>query len=384
MVRQLLAHIVNAAVIPASPSWPPSPPERSPARDPPGLARRDLDGHRLPGIDGWRRPGGSWPSVRPRSSSRRRRGRGFLAQDLDERAPGRALSVVEKPSAPGTRLRGDLGRDLHPVAHHEPGAGDPPPRHRRRAPRPARARPARRGVPRAGHPSHVAVAALDRRPAGLRALLAPCRRIFPFRSCSCSTWAAAFMEGFADWLNGVVPLRSCWRRTASARWRATSTSRRAIATSSSGPSGCSRPPTSRRSAGSAPPPPCCSAPLARIAGPARLGVLLTGMGEDGAAGLRDMRAAGGRHHRRARELVGGLRHAGGRRAARRCGLGPPPRPHRAPPAARASGRPRTPEVPRERSRRRRPTRRPRASCWSRILRPRRCNCACCWRRAASR
>jgi two-component system chemotaxis response regulator CheB len=60
----------------------------------------------------------------------------------------------------------------------------------------------------------------------------------------------------------------------------------------------------------------CLIPSSRLAGRKAVGMILTGMGRDGAAGLLEMRQAGADHHRSERKDLCGLRHAA-RRARNR-------------------------------------------------------------------
>ena len=50
---------------------------------------------------------------------------------------------------------------------------------------------------------------------------------------------------------------------------------------------------------------------ARYAGTNAVGVIMTGMGDDGARGMLEMKQAGARHHRPGRGDLRGLRHAAG-------------------------------------------------------------------------
>jgi two-component system chemotaxis response regulator CheB len=101
-----------------------------------------------------------------------------------------------------------------------------------------------------------------------------------------------FMEGFASWLAGVTPspLEVMERRTLLAPGRVylAPCHRHLIiegafaALDDSPPIGSHRPSADMMFSS-----------MARTAGAAGIGVLLTGMGEDGAAGLRELRGSGG-------------------------------------------------------------------------------------------
>jgi two-component system chemotaxis response regulator CheB len=141
-------------------------------------------------------------------------------------------------------------------------------------------------------PSHVAVAASTGGPPAFARVLGALPADFPVPILLVQHMGAAFMEGFADWLNGVVPLRVVLAQdgvrpvaghvyVAPGDRHLTLGPSGLLATSDEPPVGGQRPSAT-----------VLFRSLARVAGPRGLGVLLTGMGEDGAAGLRDMRAAG--------------------------------------------------------------------------------------------
>ncbi len=62
--------------------------------------------------------------------------------------------------------------------------------------------------------------------------------------------------------------------------------------------------------------------VARYAGKNAVGVIMTGMGDDGAQGMAEMKGGRGPHHRPGRGHLGRLRHAAGGHKARRRGQGP--------------------------------------------------------------
>ncbi|MEH3144992.1 MAG: chemotaxis-specific protein-glutamate methyltransferase CheB [Methylobacterium frigidaeris] len=141
-------------------------------------------------------------------------------------------------------------------------------------------------------PTHVAVAASTGGPPAFARLLGALPADFPAPILLVQHMGAAFMEGFADWLNGVVPLRVVVAQdgvrplpghiyVAPGDRHLTLGTAGLLTTSGDPPVGGQRPSAT-----------VLFRSVARIAGPRGLGVLLTGMGEDGAAGLLDMRAAG--------------------------------------------------------------------------------------------
>ena len=233
-----------------------------------------------------------------------------------------ALSVVEKPVGvrPMPATRRWPATICTQLLHHEPGPGDP-----------AAARSAPNGLGRSPAPALAATAAAARRRACWRSpprpaarrrwpgCSAPCPQTFPLPVLVVQHMGAAFMDGLRDLARR--------RRAAAGRARAgrrarpspaASTWRPATGTSSSAPAGTLRVVDEpRRSRGQRPAATVLFRSWRRQLGAAGLGVLLTGMGEDGALGLA-RHAPGRRPDRgRAREHRRGLRHAGGGGAARR-------------------------------------------------------------------
>ncbi len=207
-----------------------------------------------------------------------------------------ALSVVEKPVGTGHRAyeaiadqictqlrimsqvpvirRRPIGAER--LARTEPGRDE------------ARAAP----IPATQAPSVLAVAASTGGPPAFAKLLGALPADFPLPVLLVQHMGAAFMEGFADWLNGVVPLtvviaREGVRPQAGQVYVAPGDRHLTL-----GPGGLlalvDEPPVG----GQRPSATLLFRSVARVAGPRGLGVLLTGMGEDGAAGLLDMHVAG--------------------------------------------------------------------------------------------
>ncbi|QRE73779.1 chemotaxis-specific protein-glutamate methyltransferase CheB [Methylobacterium aquaticum] len=206
-----------------------------------------------------------------------------------------ALSVVEKPVGTGNRAYEAIADQICtqlrimsqvPVIRRRPiGAerltrGDAP-------------REDLRGtIPATQAPSVLAVAASTGGPPAFAKLLGGLPADFPLPVLLVQHMGAAFMEGFADWLNGVVPL-TVVIATEGVRPQPghvyVAPGDRHLAL---GPGGLlallDEPPVG----GQRPSATVLFRSVARSAGPRGFGVLLTGMGEDGATGLLDMHLAG--------------------------------------------------------------------------------------------
>lgn len=141
-------------------------------------------------------------------------------------------------------------------------------------------------------PSVLAIAASTGGPPALARVIGGLPADFPLPVLVVQHMGAAFMEGFAAWLNGVVGLPVTLARDGARaepgrvyvapgdrhlEWSA---------------GGLLRISDAAPVAGQRPAATALFRSVARHAGPRGIGVLLTGMGEDGAMGLRDMRSAG--------------------------------------------------------------------------------------------
>ncbi len=206
-----------------------------------------------------------------------------------------ALSVVEKPVGTGNRAYEAISDQICtqlrimsqvPVIRRRPIGAE-------RLARPDSPREELRGtIPATQAPSVLAVAASTGGPPAFAKLLGALPADFSLPVLLVQHMGAAFMEGFADWLNGVVPLSvviaSEGVRPVSGHVYVAPGDRHLTL----GPGGLmtllDEPPVG----GQRPSATLLFRSVARVAGPRGLGVLLTGMGEDGAAGLLDMHRAG--------------------------------------------------------------------------------------------
>ncbi|GJE01674.1 Protein-glutamate methylesterase/protein-glutamine glutaminase [Methylobacterium isbiliense] len=204
-----------------------------------------------------------------------------------------ALSVVEKPVGTGHRAYEAVSDEICTQLRIMSAV----PVIRRRAIGAERARP----VPLPDLPARdeagvlptlVAVAASTGGPPAFARLIGALPADFPAPILLVQHMGAAFMDGFAAWLNGVVPLAVEIARdgvrplpghvyVAPGDRHLVLGSGGLIAVSDEAPVGGQRPSAT-----------ALFRSVARVAGPRGLGILLTGMGEDGAAGLLDMRMAG--------------------------------------------------------------------------------------------
>ncbi|MFE1600594.1 chemotaxis-specific protein-glutamate methyltransferase CheB [Methylobacterium sp. ID0610] len=291
VVRQLLAHIVSRdprlALVAAVPSGEEA--LREIHRVQPDVISMDI---RLPGIDGL--------ETTRRIMAERPTPIVVIADAVEDSSlkismnalRAGALSVVEKPVGTGHRAYAAVADQICTQLRIMSEV----PVIRRRAIGAERERPALPDPPaREGAgtpPSLVAVAASTGGPPAFARLLGALPADFPAPILLVQHMGAAFMDGFATWLNGVVPLAVAvaqdGARPLPGRVYVAPGNRHLelgpgglLALSDAPPVGSQRPSATTlfRS-------------VARQAGPRALGILLTGMGEDGAAGLLDMRLAG--------------------------------------------------------------------------------------------
>ena len=146
--------------------------------------------------------------------------------------------------------------------------------------------------PVAAAPSVLAIAASTGGPPALAKVIGGLAADFPLPILLVQHMGAAFMEGFASWLDGVVPLS-----VGLARDGETMVPGRVYVAPGDrhlelGAGGVLRLLDTAPVGGQRPAATVLFASVARQAGPQGIGVLLTGMGEDGAQGLLEMRRAG--------------------------------------------------------------------------------------------
>ena len=207
-----------------------------------------------------------------------------------------ALSVVEKPVATThagyDAVSGQICTQLRimaavPVIRRRPIGAEWV---ARPAGTPARS-PAAGPVPQAP-PSVLAIAASTGGPPALAKVLGALPRDFPLPVLLVQHMGGAFMEGFANWLDGVVPMSVGLARDGGSA----EPGRVHVAPGDRhlelGAGGRLRITDAPPVGGQKPAATVLFSSVARHAGPRGLGVLLTGMGEDGALGLLDMRRAG--------------------------------------------------------------------------------------------
>lgn len=144
----------------------------------------------------------------------------------------------------------------------------------------------------AGRATVLAIAASTGGPPALARVLGGLPDGFPLPVLLVQHMGAAFMEGFAAWLNGVVPLPVAVARDG----ERAEPGRVYVAPGDRhlelGPGGILRIVDTAPVGGQRPAATVLFRSVARQAGAGGIGVLLTGMGEDGAQGLLDMRRAG--------------------------------------------------------------------------------------------
>jgi two-component system chemotaxis response regulator CheB len=199
-----------------------------------------------------------------------------------------ALSVVEKPAGFGHANHATIADTIRtqlyimsqvPVIRQRPMTERPP-------------AAARRQAGQRGQPTIAGIVASTGGPAALARVLGGLPADFPIPILVVQHMGAAFMPGFATWLDGIVPMTV---RIAAAGQSPmpghvyVAPGDQHLTIGAEGALRLDREPQvhSQRPSGSV-----LFQSLARICGPRALGVLLTGMGEDGAEGLLAMRRAG--------------------------------------------------------------------------------------------
>ncbi|PSC03920.1 chemotaxis response regulator protein-glutamate methylesterase [Alsobacter soli] len=204
-----------------------------------------------------------------------------------------ALTVVEKPvgltSAGYESIAQDICTQLYIMSQV------PVIRRRLSLERPAPARPAANAedLPSAARPGIVGLAASTGGPPAFAKLLGGLPRTFPLPILLVQHMGAPFMPGFAAWLDGVTPLAVAIGRAG----EAPAAGRVYVAPGDRhltlGPDGLLRLGDDPPVGGQRPSATALFHSLAENAGSRAVGVLLTGMGEDGARGLAELRQAGG-------------------------------------------------------------------------------------------
>ncbi|MFC0407701.1 chemotaxis-specific protein-glutamate methyltransferase CheB [Roseomonas elaeocarpi] len=143
------------------------------------------------------------------------------------------------------------------------------------------------------HPSILGMAASTGGPPALARILGSLPADFPVPVLLVQHMGAPFMEGFASWLDGIVPMTVRiapeGERPLPGHVYVAPGDRHLVLS----PAGTLRLLDEAPVGGQRPSANLLFQSLARVAGPAAAGVLLTGMGEDGAQGLTELRRAGG-------------------------------------------------------------------------------------------
>ncbi len=141
--------------------------------------------------------------------------------------------------------------------------------------------------------SILAIAASTGGPPALARVIGGLPANYPLPVLVVQHMGAAFMEGFAAWLNGVVGLTVTVARDGERAEPGHAYVAPGDRHLELGPGGHLRLTDAAPVGGQRPAATALFRSVARHAGPRGIGVLLTGMGEDGATGLLDMRRAGG-------------------------------------------------------------------------------------------
>lgn len=142
-------------------------------------------------------------------------------------------------------------------------------------------------------PAVLAIAASTGGPPALAQVLGALPASYPLPVLLVQHMGAAFMEGFASWLDGLVPLKVALAQEGEVpqpgRVYVAPGDRHLLLS----PQGVLRLSSEKPLASQRPSATVLFRSIATAAGDRALGVLLTGMGEDGAIGLTEMRRAGG-------------------------------------------------------------------------------------------
>ncbi|TPG60642.1 chemotaxis-specific protein-glutamate methyltransferase CheB [Roseomonas nepalensis] len=291
VVRQLLAHIVSRdprlALAAAVPSAEEALAEIGRVR--PDVVSMDI---RLPGLDGLeatRRIMAECPT--PIVVIADAVEEGGLRISMNALRAG-ALSVVEKPLGPG---REGWEAVAEAICTQLFIMSQVPVIRQRRAPAPAPGSPpaAARPAAPAARPAVVGIAASTGGPPALARVLGALPAGFPAPVLLVQHMGASFMEGFAAWLDGLVAPRVLLARDGArpepGHVHVAPGDRHLSLT----PGGLMRVSAAPPVGGQRPAADVLFGSMARVLGPRGFGILLTGMGEDGARGLAALHAAGG-------------------------------------------------------------------------------------------
>jgi two-component system chemotaxis response regulator CheB len=203
-----------------------------------------------------------------------------------------ALSVVEKPAGFGHAHHAEIADTICTqlyIMSQVPVIRQRPPRPRAALPGPVFG--AARGRP-GSTPSIAAIVASTGGPAAIARVLGALPADLPIPILVVQHMGAAFMPGFAAWLDGIVPMRVgiavAGETPMPGRvYIAPGDQHLTLAPDGTLRLGREPPVNSQRPSGTV-----LFQSLAQLCGPRGLGVLLTGMGEDGAEGLLAMRRSG--------------------------------------------------------------------------------------------
>lgn len=207
-----------------------------------------------------------------------------------------ALSVVEKPVATTNdgyeAVAGEICTQLRimaavPVIRRRPIGAEWGARRTAPAFEPSA------GLESEAAPSVLAVAASTGGPPALAKVIGGLTAAFPLPVLLVQHMGAAFMDGFASWLDGVVPLSVGVARDGQSMQPGHVYVAPGDRHLELGAGGLLRVSEAAPVGGQRPAATVLFRSVARQAGAQGIGVLLTGMGEDGAQGLLDMRRAGG-------------------------------------------------------------------------------------------